>query len=190
LIYKDIFIAFFRSGLLCYGGGPASIPLLHKEVVDIYKWMDTETFGEVVALGNTLPGPINPKIAGYVGYRVGGALGCAIALGATAIPTVILMIVLLTTLSQFQHFTWVQGMTRAMMPVVAVMLGVMAVQFLQAASKGLKWPIIIAHVLITFSLIWFLNVHPAIIIAALLLWALFGQSFQSLFHRKGKGSQS
>ncbi len=58
-----IFLAFFRVGMLGYGGGPASIPLVHKEVVDHYKWMTDEEFGDVLALGNTLPGPIVTKLA-------------------------------------------------------------------------------------------------------------------------------
>ncbi len=71
----DLFIAFFRSGILGFGGGPSAIPLVHKEVVTIYKWMNDEEFSDVLALGNTLPGPINTKMAGYIGYRVGGVIG-------------------------------------------------------------------------------------------------------------------
>ena len=40
----NIFIAFFRSGMLGFGGGPSSIPLVHKEVVGTYKWMDDQQF--------------------------------------------------------------------------------------------------------------------------------------------------
>ena len=182
---RNLFIAFLRSGLLGYGGGPSALPLMHKEVVEIFKWMNDEEFGEVVALSNTLPGPIATKIAGYVGYRVGGVMGCIVALLAATIPTVVLMILLLTTLSQFQDYPWVQGMSRAVVPLVAVMLAVMAWQFLQAASKGLKWPMTIAHVVIIFILTTFVGIHPAIIIAALLLWALFGRTPQNPFRRKG-----
>jgi len=62
-----IFLAFFRVGMLGYGGGPASIPLVHKEVVDKYKWMNEDDFSDVLALANTLPGPIATKMAGYIG---------------------------------------------------------------------------------------------------------------------------
>ena len=185
MVQKDLFIAFLRSGLLGYGGGPSALPLMHKEVVEIFKWMNDEEFGEVVALSNTLPGPVATKIAGYVGYKVGGTLGCVVALLAAIVPTVVLMILLLTTLSQFQDYPWVQGMSKAVVPLVAVMLGVMAWQFLQAASKGLKWPMTIAHVVVIFILTVFLGVHPALIIAALLLWALFGRVPQNPFRRKG-----
>ena len=58
-LYVDLFIAFFRSGIFGFGGGPSAIPLVHKEVVGTYKWMDDEQFSNILALGNTLPGPIN-----------------------------------------------------------------------------------------------------------------------------------
>lgn len=56
--------------MLGYGGGPGSIPLIHKEVVDKYEWMSDEDFGDLLALANTLPGPIATKLAGYIGHRV------------------------------------------------------------------------------------------------------------------------
>ena len=90
----NIFIAFFRSGMLGFGGGPSVIPLVYKEVVDRFKWMDDQQFSDVLALGNTLPGPINTKMAGYIGYRVGGFMGMVTALIASIVPTVILMLVL------------------------------------------------------------------------------------------------
>ena len=67
-----IYHAFFRSGMLRFGGGPSSIPLVHKEVVGTFKWINDAEFSDVLALGNTLPGPIHTKMAGYIGYRVGG----------------------------------------------------------------------------------------------------------------------
>src|SRR5690625_5932000 len=95
---KDLFIAFFRAGMLGYGGGLSAIPLMHREVVTIYKWMDEEEFSDILALANTLPGPINTKLSGYIGYRVGGIGGLVISIIATVVPTALLMILLLTVL--------------------------------------------------------------------------------------------
>ena len=83
MIYWQLFLAFFIPGILGYGGGPASIPLVEHEVVEKYEWMTTQEFSEVVALGNSLPGPIATKMAGYIGYTEGGILGAVIALFAT-----------------------------------------------------------------------------------------------------------
>jgi chromate transport protein ChrA len=72
LLYWEIFMAFFIPGIVGYGGGPASIPLIHFEVVHRYGWLTVEEFGDVLALGNALPGPIATKMAGYIGYEIGG----------------------------------------------------------------------------------------------------------------------
>ena len=98
MIYWSIFLAFFIPGILGYGGGPASIPLVEKEVVDRYSWMTTQEFGEVLALGNALPGPIATKMAGYIGYMEGGILGAFVGLFASVAPSLILMIALMMTL--------------------------------------------------------------------------------------------
>ncbi|MCP3763416.1 chromate transporter [Domibacillus sp. A3M-37] len=170
---RDIFIAFFRSSMLGYGGGPTTIPLVQKEVVERFKWMDNEEFGDILAIGNTLPGPINTKMAGYIGYRIGGIPGTINAILATILPTIILMIVLLTTLKTFKDLAWVQGMTRGVLPVVGVMLAVLTKDFLQSSVKGLRWATVALHVIAALFLIEFLHVHPAIIIASLLLFAFF-----------------
>ena len=184
MLYIDIFMAFFRSGLLCFGGGPASIPFVHREAVERYKWIDNEEFVEIVAIGNTLPGPINTKMAGYIGYRVGGTLGLTIALIGAAVPTAFLMVVLLTTLSHFAEEAWAMGMTRAMVPVVGVMLGVVGWQFLVIAAKGIGWPATIVHVVVVAVLIIFVIPHPAIILAGLFFWALVGHGLYERLRRK------
>ena len=138
-LYLNIFIAFFRSGMLGFGGGPSSIPLIHKEVVSTFKWMTDDEFSNIVALGNTLPGPINTKMAGYIGYRVGGMIGLLVALFAGVLPTVLLMLALLTSFNQFKDNPEVQGMTNAIVPIVGVMMGVLTWGFLKKAKNGLGW---------------------------------------------------
>jgi len=190
MLYKDIFMAFFRSGLLCYGGGPASIPFVHREAVERYKWVNNEEFVEIVAIGNTLPGPINTKMAGYIGYRVGGITGLTIALIGATLPTAALMVILLTTLAHFAHEPWAIGMTRAMVPVVGVMLSIVGWQFLSIAAKGLGWPVTLIHAVVVAALITFLIPHPAIVLAGLFLWALVGHGlFEKYIGSKRKPIQ-
>lgn len=168
----DLFIAFFRVGMLGYGGGPSSIPLVHKEVVGKYKWLSDDDFSDILALANTLPGPINTKMAGYIGYRVGGYTGMMNAVLASTIPTIILMIVLLTTLTSFKDQGWVQGMTKAVLPVVGVLLAVLTWDFLSKSQKGLGWTAAILLILASFLFIEILGIHPGIVIALLLAAAV------------------
>lgn len=168
----NLFLAFFRVGMLGYGGGPASIPLVHKEVVDKYKWMNEEEFGDLLALGNTLPGPIATKMAGYIGYRVSGVLGMINAVIATILPTIVLMIVLLTSLSSFKDQPWVAGMTKAVVPVVGVMLAVLTWQFFKKSKDGLGWKYGTLLTLVSLIVLQFFDIHPGILIGILLTYAL------------------
>lgn len=171
--HKQIFIAFFRSGILGYGGGPSSIPLVKKEVVDTFKWMDSDEFGDILALANALPGPINTKMAGYIGYRVGGVLGLLNAIFASILPTIILMIILLNALNTYKDQPWVRGMSMAVVPVVAVMLATLTWDFVKKSSSStLGWGWTLLFIVVGLVLFELLNVHPAIIIFALLISAL------------------
>lgn len=170
--YINLFLAFFRVGMLGFGGGPSSIPLVHKEVVLKYKWMSDDEFGDVLALANTLPGPIGTKMPGYIGWKVSGVMGMLVAVLASIIPTIFLMIVLLTFLSTFQDKPWVQGMTQAVIPVVGVMLLTLTWQFFSKAKEGLGWTVSLILVAVSFVLMEPLNIHPAILIAAILIFVL------------------
>ncbi|WP_093054284.1 chromate transporter [Salipaludibacillus aurantiacus] len=168
----QLFAGFFRAGILGYGGGPASIPLVRREAVITYKWMNDEEFSDLLALGNTLPGPIITKMAGYIGYRVYGTSGLLVALFATVMPTVFIMIILVTTLSNAQDIAWVNGMTKAVIPVVGVMLVMLAYSFFRQStlSNGVLQTIIL--ILISLLVIVVMNIHPAVIIGTLILFAL------------------
>ncbi|UOQ44157.1 chromate transporter [Halobacillus salinarum] len=168
----NLFSAFFRVGMLGYGGGPSSIPLVHKEVVEKYKWLSDDDFGDILALGNSLPGPIATKMAGYIGYRVSGVIGMMNAVLATILPTIIIMIVLITSLNNLRDQPWVAGMTQAVVPVVGVMLAKLTYDFFKKAKIQLGWIVTILIGTASLLLIEWAGVHPGIIIFALLLYAL------------------
>ncbi|UFT98575.1 chromate transporter [Radiobacillus kanasensis] len=169
-------LAFFRVGILGYGGGPSSIPLVQKEVVDTYKWMDEEEFTNLLAVANALPGPIGTKMAGYIGYRVGGFIGLCNAVISTILPTIVAMIILLTFLSSMSEKPWVQGMTKAVVPVVGVMLFVLTIDFLKKAKSGLGWSITVGLFIVSFLFVEVAGLHPAILIGLLILAALFSKN--------------
>lgn len=168
-----IFWVFFKVGMLGYGGGPASIPLVKVEVVDIHKWMTDEEFQDVLAIGNTLPGPIITKMAGYIGYVKAGWLGLVNAVLAAIIPTILLMIILLTLFIEFKDLGWVQGMSKGVLPVVGVMMAVLTYEFLSKAKSNSTWTFMIIFTVSAVVLLVFLNIHPAIIISAVIIFSLF-----------------
>lgn len=173
MLYVKIFWAFFISNILGYGGGPSIIPLIQNEVVNHYQWLTVEQFGEVMALGSALPSPIATKLAGYIGYEVGGILGAVVALIATVAPSAIAMIVLYGFLNLFRQAPQVKAMTQSVRPIIAVLLGVLAFQFFQSSVEGIGW----IHTLIlgcaAALLLEKFKLHPALVIAASMLYGVF-----------------
>lgn len=164
MIYWSIFLAFFIPGILGYGGGPSSIPLVEKEVVDNYGWMTTQEFGEMVALANALPGPIATKMAGYIGYVEGGVLGSLVALFASIAPSLLLMIVLMVTLMKYKDSPKVKNITKLIRPVIAVLLGAMTLQFVNTSigtTGGGQTAILIV---VSYWMLEIRKIHPAFVI--------------------------
>jgi chromate transporter len=159
MIYWSIFLAFFIPGIVGYGGGPASIPLVENEVVDRYEWMTVEEFGEVLAIGNALPGPIATKMAGYIGYAVA--------------PSLLLMIFLLGLLTKFKDSPKVKSMTNLIRPAITILLGVMTYQFFASSyySNGILQTLFL--IAISLLLLEKLKVHPAFVIFGALGYGAF-----------------
>jgi chromate transporter len=170
VIYFHIFLAFFIPGILGYGGGPASIPLIENEVVDRYGWMSVNEFSEVLAMGNALPGPIATKMAGYIGYAEGGILGAIVGVFATVAPSLILMISLLGLLMKFKDSPRVKRLTIVVRPVIAVLLGVMTYDFFFSSYEGIGLMQTILIGGISFVLMEKFKVHPAYVIAGSLVY--------------------
>jgi chromate transporter len=170
MIYIKIFWAFFIPGILGYGGGPASIPLIENEVVDEYGWMTVNEFSEVLAIGNALPGPVATKMAGYIGYTQGGVLGAAVGVFATVAPSLILMIGLLGLLMKYKESPRVKRLTIVVRPVIAVLLGVMTYDFFKSSYEdvGALQSIMIGG--IAYILMEKVKIHPAYVISAALLY--------------------
>ncbi|WP_307477194.1 chromate transporter [Cytobacillus purgationiresistens] len=162
--------AFFRVGMLGFGGGPSAIPLFQQEAVKKYKWMTEEEFADTLALANTMPGPIATKMAGYIGYRVGGIMGCLNALISSVVPTALLMIFLLQILQAYKDIPWVQHMSASVVPVVAVMLATMTWEFFKKSGDTLGWKKAIYLILALYLLTEWVNVHPGILIFVLIVF--------------------
>lgn len=166
-----LFLAFGRAGILGYGGGPSSIPLVRFEVVNHYAWMTLDEFAEVLALGNALPGPIATKMAGYIGYKVAGVPGALSALFGMVGPTFIAMILLYSMLDVLKGNPYIAGMIRAVKPLVIVLL-LMLILDMYPSSFGSVVPYLIA--VVTFVAMKYLNIHPAaIVVSTLAFGALF-----------------
>ncbi|MDF2628509.1 MAG: chromate efflux transporter [Symbiobacteriaceae bacterium] len=173
----DLFIGFTRATFLGFGGGPSTVPLYQHEAVDVYKWMSQDEFGQALAFGNALPGPIATKLTMFVGYKVAGWAGAFVSLVATTIPIGIIMIALYALLNKFKDSPYLKGAVSGVRPVIFVMLAMMAFDFSKytftKAAGPLSWvPFAIAAIYYV-SVQYFHLSQGFGVLAALVVGALF-----------------
>lgn len=170
MIYWQIFRVFFVTNILGYGGGPATIPLVQHEVVEVLGWLTEAEFVNVLAMGNALPGPVATKMAGYIGFIQGGLPGAAIALVATVMPSIILMLTLMGILMRYRQSPQVKRLTLYVRPTVAVLLGAIAIHMFVSGLPAVG----IAHMAIlsiaSYVCMERLKIHPALVVMAALVY--------------------
>src|SRR5437764_9158049 len=67
---------FLKLGTIGFGGPPALISYMHRDLVDDRKWISEEDYREGLALAQLAPGPLAAQLSiylGYVHYRIWGA---------------------------------------------------------------------------------------------------------------------
>jgi chromate transporter len=156
-VYWSIFFAFFKVGLFGYGGGPSLIPLVEAEAVHHYRWLTPEEFVDVLAMANTLPGPIATKMSLCIGLKTGGPAGAATALAGLLLPSTVLIVILTMLYYNYRNLSTVQGIIRGVRPVVVALL-LVTVAHLAPRSVMSVDTFVIA--LATFAVVFYLRIHP------------------------------
>lgn len=170
-VVGNIFLAMLKSGLLGYGGGPASIPIIQSQVVDTYHFMTQQQFTDALAMSNTLPGPIATKLAAFIGYRSGGIWGALVGLVGIIGPTAIGVILLVNVLGALRGNPRLAGLIAAVRPVVVVLL----LQTAWMSSKGSfgDWRTFAVAAAAALALFVFRISTPIVILSAMVVGVFF-----------------
>ena len=78
MIYLKLIYKFFVIGLLSFGGGYSTIPLV-KDIVDDFEVLNLEMLENFIAISESTPGPIAINLATFVGTEVSGIFGGILA---------------------------------------------------------------------------------------------------------------
>jgi chromate transporter len=120
-----LFLTFAGMSMLLFGGGFVFIPLIEQIVVQEQAWLTHQEFIDAIALGQITPGPILISAA-FIGYKVMGLLGAAIATVAIFLPPALLMLVSAHFLMRARKSTAVQAVMRGIRPAVIGMIAAAA----------------------------------------------------------------
>jgi chromate transporter len=129
----DIGSFFFMAGAFSFGGGLSLIAFIQQHVVNHYQWLTPQEFVAGLALGQITPGPII-MVAAYVGYKLAGVVGAAVATASVFLPSFILMLSILPFFDKATKLLWTKAAMKGIGPAV---IGVLAVSLLQIAAHAL-----------------------------------------------------
>lgn len=164
--YGDLFLVFFRIGLFTLGGGYAMIPLIEREVVENKKWLAGRDFVDVLAIAQSLPGPIAVNTAVFVGYKVRKLPGSLVGLLGTALPSFLCMIIIAAFFVGFKDDPTVIAVFTGIRPAVAALIA--ASVWSLARKARLTWKSAFIALGATLA-IWLGRLSPAWVVLALAL---------------------
>lgn len=168
-IYFDLFWAFFIPNIVGYGGGPAIIPLIEAQVVGQYAWMDAGRFAETLALANALPSPVATKMAGYIGFEIAGIGGAFVAIFATVVPTLLIMIFALSILYKYRHSAKVKALSLWIFPIITALMALLSIKLINSGlPMGL--PHFIGLFVVAGLALERFKIHPTWVICASLAY--------------------
>jgi len=141
MILIRLFLAFAQIGLFAFGGGYAILPLIEKEIVNNLHWLTHKEFLEVVTISQLTPGPIAINAATFVGYKVSGIIGSAVATVSVCLPPVILVLIVVRFLKRFETNVWVNSALKGLRPAVVALIASAAYSLIKGGGitevKGL-----------------------------------------------------
>ena len=188
MIYLQMFLEFFKVGLFSIGGGLATIPFLQDLGVRT-GWFTSAELANMIAVSESTPGPMGVNMASYVGFELGGPLGCAVATIGLIAPSIIVILIIACFLQKFRQSRAVEGVFYGLRPastglIAAAGLSVAAIALLNtgALSAGVPGQLFHWKAILLFAAVFaamhhkkLKKIHPIVFI---LFSAVVGVIFQ------------
>jgi len=171
--FFQLFITFFKIGAFTLGGGYAMVPLIENEVVDKRTWIEKQDFLDMLALAQSSPGPIAVNTAVFVGYKVGGYIGCIFTILGAILPSFFIILLIANFFVGIKDNPAVERIFKGIRPAVVALIAAPVLRLSKNAKINRKTVII---PIVVALLVAFANVTPVIIIViAAICGILYGK---------------
>lgn len=163
--YNKLFLSTFSVSAFTFGGGYVIVPLMKKKFVDELHWIEETEMLDIVAISQSLPGPMVVDAAVMIGYRLAGITGAAVALLATLLPPFAILSVVSVCYEVFKSNAVVNAVLKGMQAgIAAVIADVVITDGLKIVeSKNILSIFIMA---VSFCAVYFFGVSVIWMIAA------------------------
>ncbi len=129
----ELFISFAAVGLVCVGGGYASMPMIQAEVIDKHGWLTLNEFIDIFTISQMTPGPIGINAATFVGSKVAGIPGSIAATAGFVFPSVIIVLSLGYLYYKYGNVGPIRGILNGLRPAVVALIASAGVNFILLA---------------------------------------------------------
>ena len=141
-----LFWTFAKMGVMTFGGGYAMLPILQREVVENKHWATEEEIIDYYAIGQCTPGIIAVNTAIFIGQKKRGAAGGIMATLGVVFPSLVIISILASLVTNFSHLTWVQNAFAGIQVCVCVLI-------FNAVMKLLKKSVVDKRTAVIFILV-------------------------------------
>ena len=160
-----LFLTFLKIGAFTFGGGYAMIALLENEFIEKKGWLDRDEFLDMAAIAESTPGPVAVNSATYIGYKIGGAAGAALATLAVCLPSFVVIYIISLFFDQFLSLKYVACAFRGIQACVVYLIFSAGLRMMKGLDKSVMNRLVIA-----------------LVMAAMLLSSALAASLSSIFY--------
>lgn len=135
----EVLAVFLRLGLTSFGGPVAHLGYFNEEIVRRRRWLDEETYADIVALCQFLPGPASSQTGISIGMARAGLLGGLAAWVGFTLPSALAMTAFalgVGVLGDAAGSGWLQGLKVVAVAVVAQAVWAMATKLCPDAPRA------------------------------------------------------
>lgn len=159
-----LFLTMIKIGAFTFGGGYAMIAIIESELSSKRNWIGKDEFLDMVAIAESTPGPVAVNMATFVGYKLGGVFGSAIATAGVVLPAFIIMFTIALFFDAFLSLKYVGYAFKGIQACVVYLILSAGLKMLKSMKKNaFNLTIIIA------------------VTAAMLCFSLFSVNFSSIY---------
>ncbi|KAA9340433.1 chromate transporter [Larkinella humicola] len=134
----DLVRYFLRLGTFGFGGPPALVSAMHRDLVLNRQWITEEDYREGMALAQLAPGPLAAQLAIYLGYVHYGIWGATLAGFTFVLPSFLMVLGLGWAYVLFDGLPWMQAIFYG---IGAAVIGIITIGTYKLTTKtiGKDW---------------------------------------------------
>lgn len=156
-----LFLKFVYTGFVAFGGGLATIPILHDLFVDS-GMVSEKLFYDMVSISQSTPGPIGLNLATYTGYANGGIIGSIIASFGIIVSSILCVSIIVRIYDKFKTNKYV---IRIMGGIKAAFAGVILAAFLKILKNCIFENFEGLTLMNLFNYLKFIDIRAVILVA-------------------------